>query len=192
MMAVRGAALILANEQSVPVDLGCAVIAIGELNVGGWIPVPLVFLLFAYAVGWLVLNLAPVGRQIIAIGDHEAAARLMGVPVNRIKFCVYVLGGSLAGWAGVLLAASSFSGLPTEGVGWELQAIAAVVVGGTFLTGGSGSVGGTLMGVLLLGLVFKIRDFENGLGGYDLKSHWQSVIRGGFLLLVVAMQSNRK
>ena len=191
MMAVRGLALIVTSEQSVPVDMGCAVITIGEANIAGWMPVPMALLLLAYAGGWVVFNYAPIGRQVVAVGDHEAAARLMGVPVSRVKLFVYVLSGVLAGWAGVLLAASSFSGLPTEGVSWELQVIAAVVVGGTLLTGGSGSVGGTFVGVLLLGLIFKILDFENGLGGFDLKAHWQSVIRGIFLLLVVVFQSRR-
>src|SRR5204863_3484341 len=77
------------------------------------------------------------------------------------------------------------AGLPNEGVGWELSSIAAVVVGGTLLTGGRGSVGATLAGVLLLGLVFNILNFENGMGWISLSAYWQSVIRGGFLFLVV-------
>ena len=81
------------------------------------------------------------------------------------------------------------AGQPTEGVGWELSAIASVVVGGTLLTGGMGSVGATLVGVLLLGLIFNILNFENGMGWISLSAYWQSVIRGGFLLLVVILQS---
>lgn len=188
MMAARGMALILANDQSIPVDLQSTVITIGEANIFGWIPAPVILLILVYVCGWFVLNQAPIGRQVVAVGDDEAAARLMGVSVHGIKFWVYVVSGGLAG---VLLAASTFSGLPTEGVGWELQVIAAVVIGGTLLTGGSGSVGGTLVGVLLLGLIFKILDFENGVGGYDLKAHWQSVIRGAFLLVVIVFQSRR-
>ena len=151
----------------------------------------MILLILVYVCGWFVLNQAPIGRQVVGVGDDEAAARLMGVSVHGIKFWVYVVSGGLAGWAGVLLAASTFSGLLTEGVGWELQVIAAVVIGGTLLTGGSGSVGGTLVGVLLLGLIFKILDFENGVGGYDLKAHWQSVIRGAFLLVAIVFQSRR-
>ena len=95
------------------------------------------------------------------------------------------MSGALAGLAGVILAAQFGAGQPTEGVGWELFAIASVVVGGTLLTGGVGSVGATLAGALLLGLIFNILNFENGLGWISLSAYWQSVIRGGFLLLVV-------
>ena len=113
----------------------------------------------------------------------------MGLPVDRVKFLVYALSGTLAGLAGVILAAQFGAGQPTEGIGWELFAIASVVVGGTLLTGGVGSVGATLAGALLLGLLFNILNFENGLGWISLSAYWQSVIRGAFLLLVVLLQS---
>ena len=125
----------------------------------------------------------------LAVGGGEDAARLMGLPVDRVKFLVYALSGTLAGLAGVILAAQFGAGQPTEGVGWELFAIASVVVGGTLLTGGVGSVGATLAGALLLGLIFNILNFENGLGWISLSAYWQSVIRGAFLLLVVILQS---
>ena len=88
-------------------------------------------------------------------------------------FAVYVQSGALAGVAGVILAAQFGAGQPTEGVGWELFSIAAVVVGGTLLTGGLGSVGATLSGVLLLGLIFNILNFENGMGWISLSAYWQ-------------------
>jgi galactofuranose transport system permease protein len=100
-----------------------------------------------------------------------------------------LLSGLLSGLAGVLLAAQFGAGQPTEGVGWELFAIASVVVGGTLLTGGQGSVITTLAGVLLLGLIFNILNFENGLGWISLSAYWQSVVRGVFLMLVVMFQS---
>jgi ribose transport system permease protein len=109
----------------------------------------------------------------------------MGLPTERVTFLVYVQSGALAGLAGVILAAQFGAGQPTEGVGWELFSIAAVVVGGTLLTGGLGSVGSTLSGVLLLGLIFNILNFENGMGWISLSAYWQSVIRGAFLFLVV-------
>lgn len=89
---------------------------------------------------------------------------------------------------GSFLAAQFGAGQPTEGLGWELSAIASVVVGGTLLTGGLGTVGGTLAGALLLGLIFNLLNFENGLGFISLSAYWQSVIRGAFLLLVVLLQ----
>ena len=111
------------------------------------------------------------------------------LPADRVKALVYLASGGLAGLAGVILAAQFGAGQPIEGVGWELFAIASVVVGGTLLTGGVGSVGSTLAGVLLLGLIFNILNFENGLGWISLSAYWQSVIRGAFLLLVVAIQA---
>jgi len=125
----------------------------------------------------------------LAVGGGEDAARLMGLPVNRVKFIVYTVSGLMSGLAGVQLAAQFGAGQPTEGVGWELFAIASVVVGGTLLSGGVGSVGATLSGVLLLGLVFNILNFENGMGLVSLRAHWQSILRGAFLLLVVIVQS---
>ena len=101
----------------------------------------------------------------------------------RTVVAVYALSGGLAGLAGAILAAQTFTGNPTEAVGWELSAIAAVVVGGTLLTGGLGSVGTTLVGVLLLGMIINMLNFES------LDPYWQNVIRGLFLLIVVVLQS---
>ena len=113
----------------------------------------------------------------------------MGLEADRVKFIVYLASGGLAGLAGVILAAQFGAGQPIEGVGWELFAIASVVVGGTLLTGGMGSVGTTLAGVLLLGILFNVLNFENGLGWISLSAYWQSVIRGLFLLVVVILQA---
>ena len=112
----------------------------------------------------------------------------MGLEADKVKFLVYTMSGALAGLAGVILAAQFGAGQPIEGVGWELFAIAAVVVGGTLLTGGRGSVGTTLAGALLLGLIFNMLNFENGLGWISLSAYWQSVIRGLILLAVVLLQ----
>ena len=95
----------------------------------------------------------------------------------------------MAGLAGVILASQFGARQPIEGVGWELFAIAAVVVGGTLLTGGVGSVGATFAGVLLLGILFNVLNFENGKGWISLSAYWQSVIRGLFLLVVVILQA---
>ncbi|GEO16749.1 hypothetical protein MAE02_44450 [Microvirga aerophila] len=136
-----------------------------------------------------MLNLTAFGRTVLAVGGNEDATRLMGLPTTRVKAAVYIMSGGLAGLAGVILAAQFGAGQPIEGVGWELFAIASVVVGGTLLTGGVGSVGSTLAGVLLLGLIFNILNFENGLGWISLSAYWQSVIRGALLLVVVAIQA---
>jgi ribose transport system permease protein len=188
MLAASGCALLLAGNQSVSVSYESGFTELGQGDFLGF-PVPAWIALAAYLVGSLILNLTSFGRTVLAIGGNEDAARLMGLPANRVKALVYLASGGLAGLAGVILAAQFGAGQPIEGVGWELFAIAAVVVGGTLLTGGVGSVGSTLAGVLLLGLIFNILNFENGLGWISLSAYWQSVIRGAFLLLVVAIQA---
>jgi ribose transport system permease protein len=188
MLAASGTALLLAGNQSVSVDWGTSFVEVGQGDLMGF-PIPAWIAGIAYLVGMLVLNLTAFGRHVLAVGGGEDAARLMGLPVDRTKLLVYALSGALAGLAGVILAAQFGAGQPTEGVGWELFAIASVVVGGTLLTGGVGSVGATLAGVLLLGLIFNILNFENGMGWISLSAYWQSVIRGGFLLLVVILQA---
>ena len=188
MLAASGSALLLSNQTSVPVSPTTGFINIGHGNL--WIfPIPTLIALGAYVLGSMVLNLTSTGRTVLAIGGGEDASRLMGLHVSRVTFLVYLSSGALAGLAGVVLAAQGFAGQPTEGVGWELFAIASVVVGGTLLTGGSGSVVTTLAGVLLLGILFNVLNFENGKGWISLSAAWQSVVRGLFLLLVVLLQA---
>ena len=188
MLAAYGTGLLLANNQSVSVSYDTGFTVIGQDDFLGF-PIPAWIGLGAYVIGWLVLEKLPVGRHILAIGDGEATAWLMGLKVERTLAAVYLASGMLAGLAGVILASQFGAGQPTEGVGWELFAIASVVVGGTLLTGGSGSVGATLAGALLLAMVFNILNFENGLGWISLSAYWQSVIRGAFLLVVVVLQA---
>ena len=188
LLAVRGAALLLAHGETVSLDLSGNFTQIQQGFVGP-VPVPAILLVAAFLLGSLALNFTPWGRHVLALGGGEDASRLMGLNTDRIKISVYILSGALAGLAGAMLAARNFSGLPTEGVGWELNAIAAVVVGGTLLTGGQGSVGATLSGTLLLGLIFSILNFENGHGTFSFSAYWQDVIRGFFLLVVVLSQS---
>ena len=188
MLAANGAALLLAQDQSVSVSYESGFTDLGQGDIFN-LPVPALIAGFAYIVGSIVLNFTSAGRTVLAIGGNEDASRLMGLPVNRVKFFTYVVSGGLAGMAGVILASQFGAGQPIEGVGWELFAIASVVVGGTLLTGGLGSVGATLAGVMLLGLIFNVLNFENGRGFISLSAYWQSVIRGAFLLVVVIMQS---
>jgi ribose transport system permease protein len=188
MLAAYGTALLLANNQSVSVSYDTGFTNIGQEDFLGF-PIPAWIAVAAYVLGWLFLERHAFGRHVLAIGDGEATAALMGLKVDRTLLIVYTISGALAGLAGVILASQFGAGQPTEGVGWELFAIASVVVGGTLLTGGSGSVGATLAGALLLAMVFNILNFENGLGWISLSAYWQSVIRGVFLLIVVILQA---
>jgi ribose/xylose/arabinose/galactoside ABC-type transport system permease subunit len=153
----------------------------GEL-LGIAYPVWLVVLLFAG--GAVLLARTRFGASVYAIGGSEDAARLMGVAVRRTQIRVYVLSGLLAGLAGAINAARLGSGVTVIGIGLELDAIAAVVIGGTLLTGGAGTVAGTVAGVLLLGV---IQNLINQVG--SVNSSWQQVISGAFLAVVVVVQT---
>ena len=183
MIAVRGAALALTNEQSVSV--GHAVPGLVWLGRGtlGPIPVPVAIFALAYLLGWVALRYTRFGRYVYAVGDNEEAARLMGLQADRVLIATYTLSGLLSGLAGVILAARLGAGQPVAGTGWELDAIATVVVGGTLLTGGQGGVGSTLVGVLLLGVIFNLFNLEGTISPW-----WQWVLRGAFLLAVVMIQ----
>jgi galactofuranose transport system permease protein len=184
MLAASGSALLLAQNQSVSVSYDTSFTDLGQGDLLAF-PIPAWIAGLAYVYGSILLNHTAFGRHVLAIGGNEEAARLMGLPVDRVKFLTYVQSGVFAGLAGVILAAQFGAGQPAEGVGWELFSIAAVVVGGTLLTGGLGSVVSTLAGVLLLGLIFNILNFENGMGWISLSAYWQSVVRGAFLFLVI-------
>ena len=177
-----------ADNTNVYVDFTSGFMDMDRKQVG---PVPLrvVILLVAFVIGSILLNVTRFGRHVLAIGGNEEAVRLAGLPIGRTLLAVYAMSGALAGLAGVLLAWQTATGAPTEGLGWELSAIAAVVIGGTLLTGGMGSVGTTLVGAILLGLIFNVLNFENGKGVISLSSYWQTVIRGLILLVVVLVQN---
>jgi ribose transport system permease protein len=189
-IGARGIALVVSGRETVSIsyDSGFDQLANGSLL---GVPVPALIAGLAFVLGALALRYTRFGRAVLAVGGNEEAARLMGLRVDRVKIGVYALSGALAGLAGVLLAAQT-SGSPTEGVGWELIAIAAVVVGGTMLTGGQGSILNTLTGVLLLAVILNLINFENGYtrGPHlALGSYWQTIVRGVFLLVVVVLQA---
>ncbi len=185
MIAARGLALAVTDEKNVriPADAG-DFSWLGQGEILGFLPVPILVMIIAYAVGWLVLNYTRFGRHVFAVGDNDEAARLMGLNINRVTILVYTISGLLAGLAGVILASRLNTGSPVEGVGRELDAIASVVVGGTLLTGGKGNLISTLYGVLLLGVIFNIFNLEG-----QISPWWQLVLRGGILLAVVVLQN---
>jgi ribose/xylose/arabinose/galactoside ABC-type transport system permease subunit len=162
------------------VPRGSAFLALGS---GTWTPILTAVALFA--IGAVVLLRTRFGQSLFALGGNENAALLMGLPVRRSKTLVYVLSASLAGVAGALNAARLQSGVTNIGVGYELTAIAAVIIGGTLLTGGAGSISGTAAGVLLLAVI-------QNLIGVHLSQYGSSAsdaVNGGFLALVVVLQT---
>jgi ribose transport system permease protein len=187
-LGAHGLALLLGHNDAVSIAPDSSFGNFGQGDIFG-LPIPGVVALVAAILGWLALRSTRFGRHALAIGGSEEASRLMGLNVDRTLVAVYALSGLLAGVAGAILAAQFGAGQPNEGVGWELFAISAVVLGGTLLTGGQGSIAMTMAGVALLAVVFNLLNFENGLGYISLSAYWQSVIRGVFLLLVIVLQA---
>ncbi|MEH1127842.1 ABC transporter permease [Micromonospora sp. CPCC 206061] len=185
LLFARGLAFAVSAEGNqvhiIPPEL--ALTRIGQARFLG-LGAPVWFALTVFAIGLVVLNRSRFGQAVFAIGGSEEAAELMGLPVRRVKTVVYVLSAVLTGFAGVLVAAQTQSGLPTIGEGRELEAIAAVVIGGTLLSGGAGSLFGTLAGVLLLKV---IQNLINQVG--TLTAYYQQLVSGAFLIVVVLIQS---
>lgn len=189
MLGAKGGALVISGAQTISVDWGSNFTKMGMEKALNILPWSIVVVGFVVIVLWVVLEKTTLGRTVLAIGGGEDASVLMGLKVNRATAFVYLLSGGCAGLAGVILASGFGAGQPLEGIGWELSAIASVVVGGTLLTGGFGSVTATVVGALLLGLVFNILNFENGKGTISFSAYWQMVIRGGFLFAVILFQA---
>lgn len=183
LLFARGLLLALTNEGATTFTIkDQAVIDLGTASFLG-LGVPVWIALVLFGIGGIVLRRTRFGEAVFATGGAEGSAVLMGLPVRRVKLTVYTMSGVLAGFAGVLTAAYLQSGVTVIGVGTELDAIAAVVIGGTLLTGGAGTLIGTLVGVLLRNVIGNI---INQIGGLD--SNIQSVISGAFLLVVVIAQ----
>lgn len=145
----------------------------------GMIPVPVIIMLLVLITTALLMNNTRFGRHIYAVGGNIQAARFSGISVGKVKFWVYSFSGLMAGLAGVVLASRMYSGQPTAGNGAEMDAIAAVVVGGTSMAGGAGKIGGTIIGALIIGFL------NNGLNLLNVNSFWQYVVKGIVILLAV-------
>ena len=146
---------------------------------------PILVMLLAVAAVFLLLRFTAIGRYAFAIGGNEEASRLSGIPVRRVKVALYAINGLFVGVAGVILTGILDSGLPSMGTGYELRAIAAVVIGGTPLLGGRGTAVGTLGGVLLLGLV------SNSMNLLGVGANYQSAVLGLIITAAVLLQKAR-
>jgi ribose transport system permease protein len=145
------------------------------------LPVPVLISTALVVVFIVLMKRTRFGRNIYAVGGNERAATLSGLNVNRIKLVVYMLGGALAGVAGLLVTARLDSATPNAGLGYELDSIAAVVIGGTSLNGGRGTIMGTVLGCLIIGVL------NNGLVLLEVSPFWQQVIKGLVILVAVAV-----
>lgn len=180
MTIARGAALVYTNGRPV-IELSDSYNRIGGSYFLG-IPIPVIIFVIIIILGWILLSATVFGRHVYATGGNKTAAELSGIITSKITIWVYTLAGLLAGLAGIVLSSRVMSGSPATGQGYELDAIAAVVIGGTRLTGGVGSISGTILGVLIIGVM------NNGLDLLNVSSYWQLVVKGLIILLAVVLE----
>ncbi|MCS7264106.1 MAG: ABC transporter permease [Armatimonadetes bacterium] len=160
--------------------------AIGQKALWDWLPVPVLLLLIFAAIAGTVLYRMKFGRYIFAVGGNLEAARLAGVPVDFVRFVCYMISAVLASIAGILTAAYVNSGDPNVGVAWELYVIAAVVIGGTSLMGGQGTLWGTLLGALFMSVL------KNGLLFWNVPPPWHEVVIGAVVVSAVTLDTLRR
>lgn len=175
MSIARGATLVI--SQGSPVPSPDSVNWMGG-NIAG-VPVPILMMVIAGLLCWFILSRTVLGRSMYAIGGNMEAARLSGLPVKRILVAVYGLAGLFAGWAGLVMTGRLASAQPQAGVAYEMDAIAAVVIGGASLAGGTGKATGTLIGAILLAVI------RNGLNILNVSSFWQQIVIGLVIALAV-------
>lgn len=149
-------------------------------------PIQIIYIVVLCLVTWFILNRTKFGRHIYAVGDNEQAALFTGINVRRVKLTVYVLVGLFAAIAGILNAARTSAGLYTSGEGYEMDAIAAVVLGGTSMTGGVGRLAGSVIGAMIIGVL------SNGMNLMGFNSAWQYVVKGAVLLIAVLIDYFKK
>lgn len=181
LLLTRGIASIVSDNETISgADLPAWLTALGRGFLGP-IPVSVVIVVVLYAIAYLVMKRTRFGVHTYAIGSNESAARLSGIQVNRHKVIVYALGGFTSALAGILLVARLGSGYALHGTGWEFQIIAAILLGGTSIFGGRGSVLWTLVGVAVLGVL------SNGLNLLNVSSFYQTAATGALLIVAVAL-----
>lgn len=186
MIGFRGLAKWLSDNNRVPLgrEEGSAGQILGEVFATKAVMIG--SLVVVAVLAWLLLRFTVFGRNVRAVGDNERAARYAGLPVGLTKMWVYVLTGMMAGLAGLLMAARNRTGDPNFGLAYELDAIAMVVIGGTSLMGGRGSIGGTVFGALVLGIVINV------LGLRNVDSNVQAMLMSVIILTAVALQQGRR
>ena len=179
MTFLRGATLVFTNGKPITVNDGGALFE----NIGGGylfnIPIPIYITLILFVVGHYILTNTRFGRYTYAIGGNEEATKLSGIKVNNIKIWIYGISGILSALAGIITTSRLFSAQPTAGTGYELDAIAAVVLGGTSLAGGVGKITGTALGAIIIGVL------GNALNLLDVSSYYQMMIKAAVILIAV-------
>ncbi|MBT2658605.1 ABC transporter permease [Bacillus sp. ISL-18] len=178
MNIARGAAYVISDGKPIRV-MSESFNSIGSGYIGGVLPMPVLYLIILLVVCYLIMNKTKLGRYMYAVGGNAEAAKFAGINIKKVKFFAYTFSGLMAAVAGIVLASRMFSGQPTSGTGAELDAIAAVVLGGTSMTGGYGRIGGTVIGALIIGVL------SNGLNLMGVSSFWQYIVKGIVILVAV-------
>lgn len=184
MTIARGIAMIYTNGRPIMI-MSDPFLFIGKGYLGP-IPILVIILIIVIVIAGVILNKTNFGRYIYAIGGNKNAALVSGVNVPRITLWVYILNGVLCGLAGIMLASRIGSGQPNSGTGYEIDAIAAVVIGGTSLMGGVGSLAGTVAGVLIIGII------NNGLNLLNVSSYYQQIVKGLIIVGAVILDQRAK
>ena len=184
LSTARGLTLLYTDGRPVP-SLEPSFRWIGTGEVLG-VPTPILILIAVFAISWWVLGRTRFGRHVYAIGGNPRAASTSGIFVSRIRLAVYMISGAMAGLAGLVLSARTGSGLTQAGISYELDAIAAVVIGGTSLSGGVGTVTGTLFGALIIAVM------NNGLDLLGVDSNYQQIIKGLMIVIAVMIDTSRE
>jgi ribose/xylose/arabinose/galactoside ABC-type transport system permease subunit len=179
----RGFAMVYTDGRPV-VGLSESYIFIGKGSVWG-IPVPVIIFAIVVMLGIFLFHFTKFGRHVLAVGGNEMSARVSGINVDKTKFFVYFISGILSAIAAIVLSARIQTGQPAGGDGYELDAITAVVIGGTSLSGGVGTIVGSLIGMLIIGIM------TNGLDLLNVSSYYQKVIKGVIILLAVTMDRKK-
>lgn len=185
-MAIRGLALIITDARSVYLDNVPSFTKISLNKVGGIIPYPVVYLAILGIISAFILRKTVIGRNIFAVGSNEEAARLSGIKTSRIRIFAYMFSGMMAAIAGVIMTARVNSGQPTIGVGYEANAIAAAVIGGASMSGGHGSISGTIIGAFIMGVLM------NGLNLMSVSQNWQTFATGLVVIFAVYLDKMRR
>lgn len=178
MKIARGIVLLYTNASPV-VNMGEYFKQIGQANLGGFLPIPVLIMLVVMLIMWVILNRTKFGRYIFAVGGNEQAAVASGIKSKKIITLSYVVCGALTGFAGVILCSRMNSGQPAGAENYEFDAITGAIVGGTSLIGGIGSIVGTLIGCLIIGVLNNIMNLMN------VSSYWQQIISGLVIALAV-------
>ncbi|MDR1249061.1 MAG: ABC transporter permease [Treponema sp.] len=183
MGIIRGIGMWITNMAAIVITNEMFNFVFGVGNIGGWFPVLLIWTVLFVVFGVILLNKTPFGKKTLAAGGNEIAARFTGINTNRVKLMTFIMSGAFAAFAGILYAGRMQAGRYTFGEGDEMSTIAAVILGGTSMSGGTGFVIGTLIGSLLMGMI------NNGLilGGLNVSQ--QTIVRGVIIILAVALSN---